>query len=318
METPPATYRQLLPQLPAELRHIVYENTISEEDNPATNTNIPFQQKIYDSSHTTVTLTPIHHGTPNLLALRKAKFLEAHEYHSWLLSSAIELRIGVVFKGNMQTFIQDHWDKKMLAHLKTLAKKHPWVKDVVNYDIQILWTPLAAPRDAKRKANVGAIAKRMVDVLTSLMDVDDKVKREKGGVKTGLHVADYVATTYVFSSQEFGLSTFVKTMDDKLAQTRAVYVAPRAPASWSVDGLPEQFTRAIYYAAADRNLLVEDEGVVEWTDWTRGDLVFKKKEEVGAKGVVTLSLGSQEETFSDWRLAKTIYLAMVEECKRVS
>ncbi|KAF1958834.1 hypothetical protein CC80DRAFT_407988 [Byssothecium circinans] len=289
--------RQILPQLPPELRNLVYQHTTCEGA-PATNTGLPFQEKIFDSSHTTVTIMPVHHGLPNLLALREYNFLEAQEYASYLFVHAVELRISVVFKGNTQHFIQEHWDKKMLAHLKNLAKKYPWIKKVARYDVQILWAPVALPVRAKRKADVGEIAGRMVEVLSSLMDME--VKRKRGDVGVRLLVEDYVAVDYVFSSREMGLAKFFvgEGGGEVKRRSRAVYLAPKAA-----------------LGAVSRRLLEEEKGIVRWTGWTKGDLVFRADFADGERRLVRR--GSEEEGFREaWRLSKRVYLALSLECGR--
>ncbi|KAF9735469.1 hypothetical protein PMIN06_006919 [Paraphaeosphaeria minitans] len=198
-------HRLLLPQLPPELRDLVYTQTITP-DNHATSTGLDFTSKIYDSSHTRVEFIPVHHGNPALLALQRYHFLEGDEYRHFILKTAVQLRIHVVFKGHTNTFVQEHWDKKMAAHLKNLAKRHPWLRKVTQYDIRILWKP-ASWAQSKRKRRVGAIAKRIVEVLTQEMDGEQRAKR--GVVKTDLRIADFVVADHVLKGQTLGLGEFV-------------------------------------------------------------------------------------------------------------
>ncbi|OAG06830.1 uncharacterized protein CC84DRAFT_1063199, partial [Paraphaeosphaeria sporulosa] len=198
-------YRLLLPQLPPELRDMVYTQTVTS-DNHATSAGLDFTSKIYESSHTRVEIIPVHHGNPAMLALQRYHFLEGDEYRHFILKTAVQLRIHVVFKGHTNTFVQEHWDKKMAAHLKNLAKRHPWLRKVAHYDIRILWKP-ASWAPSKRKRRVGAIAKRMVEVLTQELDVEQRVKR--GMVKTDLRIADFVVADHVLKGQTLGLGEFV-------------------------------------------------------------------------------------------------------------
>ncbi|KAF2641697.1 hypothetical protein P280DRAFT_282928 [Massarina eburnea CBS 473.64] len=303
-------HRQIFPQLPPELRNLIYFYTI-REDNVATNIGLPFEHKVYDSSHTTVTIMPVYRGTPHLFALAKYGFLEAQEYRLYLLSSALEFRISVIFKGNTQHFIQEHWDKKMLTHLKNLGKKYSWMKKVTRYDVQILWTPAPMPRvDTKRRVDVGKIAGRMVDVLTG--GSNSEFMKKRGDVKAVLHLKDAVAVHYVFSGREMGLRQFVETTPDAShRQSRAVSIAPKK--SEDAPPLPPQFKHVSQVKANAQQLLIADKGVVEWTDWTEGDLVFRKEQEMGKADAIRS--GTQEERSKDRRLSMPVYLALVEECK---
>ncbi|KAF2440716.1 hypothetical protein P171DRAFT_342385, partial [Karstenula rhodostoma CBS 690.94] len=202
-------YRLLLPQLPPELRDLVYTQTVTE-DNHATSTGLDFTSKIYDSSHTRVEIIPVHYGNPALLALQRYHFLEGGEYQHFILKNAVQLRIHVMFKGHTNTFVQEHWDKKMGAHLKNLAKRYPWLRKVADYDIRILWKP-ASWAPSKKKRRVGAIAKRMVEVLTQEMDADQRASR--GVVKTDLRVADFVVSDHILKGEALGLGEFVWELD---------------------------------------------------------------------------------------------------------
>ncbi|KAL1613013.1 hypothetical protein SLS60_001245 [Paraconiothyrium brasiliense] len=216
-------YRLLLPQLPPELRDLVYTQTVTE-DNQATSTGLDFTSKVYDSSHTRVEITPVHHGHPALLALQQYHFLEGDEYRHFILTNAIQLRIHVLFKGHTNTFVQEHWDKKMTAHLKNLVKRYPWLRKVTNYNVRILWKPVSwAP--SKKKRRLGAIAKRMVEVLTQEIDEDLRVRR--GVVKACFRVADFVVCDHILRGQALGLGEFVWDLEEGNAreQVREVGIA---------------------------------------------------------------------------------------------
>ncbi|KAJ4358479.1 uncharacterized protein N0V89_003063 [Didymosphaeria variabile] len=216
-------YRVLLPQLPPELRDLVYTQTVTE-DNQATSTGLDFTRKVYDASHTRVDITPVHCGNPALLALQQYHFLEGDEYRHFILNNAIQLRIHVLFKGHTNTFVQEHWDKKLTAHLKNLAKRYPWLRKVTDYDVRILWKP-ASWAPSKKKRRIGAIAKRMVEVLTQEMDKDLRMRR--GVVKAGLRVADFVVCDHVLRGQTLGLGEFVWDLEEGSArkQIREVGIA---------------------------------------------------------------------------------------------
>ncbi|KAJ4286470.1 hypothetical protein N0V90_013170 [Kalmusia sp. IMI 367209] len=214
--------RLLLARLPPELRALVYSYTLADGSG-ATNAGLSFQNKTYDLSHTLVELTPVHYGNPNLLALQRYHFLEGEEYAHWILRNGVQLRIKVVFKGHLNTFVQEHWDKKIATHLRNLAKKHPWLHKVTDYDIRIAWNPTAwAP--SKKAKRIGAISKRMIEVLTHEMDADLKARR--GHVKTEFHIADFLVCDYVRKSQVLGLRDIVWGTDLHCAsQIREVSIA---------------------------------------------------------------------------------------------
>lgn len=204
--------RLLFPGLPAELRSIVYSNTICASQ-PATSTGLPFESKTYTFSHTKVVLTPIHHGIPNLLDLKKYHFLEASEYHNYLFNHAIQLRISIHFNGHMHIFVQEHWDQKMSAYLKNLFKKFPFLDKVANYDIQIFWEPNAFTLEKKRR-NVGVIAKRMVEVLTAKLSA--ALKMRKSFVKATLQIEPYVAQDYERERRSLGFADFASFDSDAI------------------------------------------------------------------------------------------------------
>jgi len=195
--------RLIFADLPAELRNIIYTSTITPSQ-PASHAGLPFISKTYTFSHTKVILTPIHHGNPSFLALRRFRFQEASEYHSYLLTNAIQLRISVLFNGHINTFVQEHWDKKIASHLKNLVKKYAWLANVLDYDIRIMWEPKIMV--GKKRRNVGAIADRMVEVLTGMIDAG--LKRKKGVLKVELQIGQGAACDYVRRQQPLGLADF--------------------------------------------------------------------------------------------------------------
>ncbi|KAF2691974.1 hypothetical protein K458DRAFT_259834, partial [Lentithecium fluviatile CBS 122367] len=198
--------RLLFPDIPPELRNLIYANTISPSQ--ATNIGLPFESKTFTLCHTRVVIEPIHHGNPSILALQNYRFQEASEYHSYLLTHAIQLRITVLFNGHMNSFIQEHWDGKMASHLKNLLKKFPWLAKVSDYHFRILWEPVSWVAGKKRR-NFGAITKRMVDALTGMMDGD--LKKKRGFVRAELQIGRGVASDYVSQQQPLGLADFLET-----------------------------------------------------------------------------------------------------------
>ncbi|KAF2255091.1 hypothetical protein BU26DRAFT_448327 [Trematosphaeria pertusa] len=296
---------QLLPALPPELRNLVFAHTISEA-NPATNTGLPFKQKVYDSKQTKVVIVPVHHGNTALLALNEANFSEAEEYLSWLLTNAIELRIAVLFKGDANAFVQEHWDQKIQAHLKNLVKKWPWLGKVVRYDVRIVWEPTAWKR-SKRKKTVGAIAASMVEVLIGAMDGD--LKRKRGVVKAGLHVRDFVAHDYVYHAQELGLKDFLAPKGDAVnTQVREVCIAPDGLGALGPK-LPPHL-RSLPDLNEEKDLLVEEKGIVEWGLCMKGRLLLRREVELG-KAAAKSETG---ECSGQGDPAERTYLVLMKEC----
>ncbi|KAK3216943.1 hypothetical protein GRF29_1g1411748 [Pseudopithomyces chartarum] len=218
--------RLLLPTLPPELRDLIYTQTIPTS-NPATTAGLPFTRKTYDSSHTRVEISPFHNGNPGLLALQHYRYLEGNEYAKWIFANAVTLQITVHFKGHLNTFVQEHWDKKIGAHLKNLAKRNPWLRKVANYEVKIMWMPKESGH-GKKMRRIGAVAGRMVEVLTQQMDENVKVK--KGDVKAGLFVGGWTVLDYRASGQAMGLGEFVWGLNkgSPKMQVREAGVAVRA------------------------------------------------------------------------------------------
>ncbi|KAF1936543.1 hypothetical protein EJ02DRAFT_427428 [Clathrospora elynae] len=277
-----ANTRLLLPELPPELRNEVYAY-LSDTTSLATNVGLPLQLKTFSCKHTAVQICPVHHGSASLLALQKYHFQEACEYNSWLLSNALELRIGVHFKGRVNTFVQSDWNKKMEAHLRKLAKLHPWLKKVSKYDIQILWDSTDGVLKSKNNKRIaGQIPMAMVKTLTQLMEKD--FKRKRGDVNVGLHLDHGYAVGNAMSLTKFGLGHFfsetaseIHGFSRKLTKDakKSPYFNTLPPVSdWPLIAIPA-------VNGEERRLLeVEKGGVVSWADSTRGLLVMRKTDGV--------------------------------------
>ena len=269
-----ATIRTLLPLLPPELRNSVY-SYLAPSPLP-TNTGLPLQLKSYSCKHTLVQFCPVHHGSTALLALQRYAFLEGNEYRTWLLNHGITLRIGVVFKGRVNTFVQEHWDKKIETHLQKLAKQHPWLHKVVKYDIQILWdAPDGVLKSKHNRRNAGQIPRAMVHTLTGLMDGDGRRKRSDVQVK--LRLEHHVAGSAVRSTPRFGLGSFTSlpapgTAAEYARQTIEVWKEPCPKV------LPRKSARLtpVVTKPEEKELLKGKDGPVEWLDWSQGTLVMRK------------------------------------------
>ncbi|KAJ4340097.1 hypothetical protein N0V87_002717 [Didymella glomerata] len=277
--------RTLLPMLPPELRNSVYgylsPSAIS------TNNGLPVQLKSYSCKHTLVQICPIHSGSTALLALQRYGFLEGNEYRTWLLNNAITLRIGVVFRGRVNTFVQEHWDKKIEAHLQKLAKQHPWLKKVTKYDIQILWdAPDGVLKSKHNRRSAGQIPHAMVWTLTGLMD--EGVRKKAGDVQVRLRLEHHVAGVVVRSSPRFGLGSFMTLLPEVTAlkcarQTLEVWKEPCPKI------LPRKSARLtpVVMKVAEKELLNCANGTVDWVGWGPGTLVMSKTEELGKQTCTT-------------------------------
>ncbi|KAF1830966.1 hypothetical protein BDW02DRAFT_572505 [Decorospora gaudefroyi] len=294
--------RLLFPELPPELRNDVYAYLSipqSEYSSKALNTDVPIQLRTFSCKHTTVQLCPVHHGSTGLLALRNYQIQEALEYHSWLLNNALELRIGVYFKGRINTFIQADWDKKMKVHLRKLAKLHPWLRKVAKYDIQILWDATdGALKSKNNKKTAGQVPLNMVKTLTCLVDED--VKRNKGNLQVGLHLDHRFAVENAMSPTKFGLEKFISDQETMLHGfkefateiRKAPYLdmLPRSPYPILLRIVPS-------VSQEEKALLVIEAGTVSWLDWITGQLVAKKTLGTAAEVGRTGSEGSMEADF---------------------
>lgn len=268
--------RTLLPTLPPELRNSIYSYLSTQDINSsATNTGLPLQLKSYSCKHTLIQISPVHSGSPALLALQRYAYLEGHEYRTWLLNHAITLRIGVVFKGRVNTFVQEHWDKKLATHLHKLAKQHPWLKKVASYDIQILWdAPDGVLKSKHNRRSAGLIPRDMVQTLTGLMDAD--VRRKVGDVRVKLRLEHHVAGVAVRSTPRFGLGCFMAlppagTASGCARQTLEVWKEP-CPRI-----LPRKSARLtpVVTKPEEKELLRVREGRVDWFDRGQGTLVMR-------------------------------------------
>jgi hypothetical protein len=289
--------RFLFPDLPAELRNIIYAETTSPSQ-PASQAGLPFTSKTYTFSHTTVTMMPIHRGLPTLLALRKYRFQEAGEYASYLLANALTLRITILFHGHMSTFIQSHWDAKIATHLKNLLKKYPWLAKVVDYNIRIVWEPKLV--SGKKRREIGGIAKRMVEVLTSMADAE--LKRKRGSSKVELQVGVTTACEYVGLGQALGLKEFVRfPQEGWRTQGRKVTISP---AKRILDSSPHSKKHGFGE-------------VEEWECRVAGRLFFETKARSLPNGTVT-----RAETITKPRdgdaLMMGLFPVLIQECPAVA
>lgn len=260
-----ANLRFLLPQLPPELRNEIYGYLSTRDDKSvAINKGLSMKLKEYSSKHTTVQICPVHYGYTSLLALEKYKFQEAHEYFSWLLNNALELRIGVIFKGRVSTFIQADWDKKIAIHLRKLAKQHLWLKKVAKYSIQVIWDSTdGALKSRNKRRTVGQIPKDMVKTLTVLMD--ENVKRRRGDICVRLCLEHRIAVENALSATKIGLADFFLASNESSGcwrLTQGVWKQPYPRDPQILRHSPQVADSSA--ASKERVVLSVEEGLVEW------------------------------------------------------
>ena len=199
------TTRQLFSQLPAELRNEVYAHLSTSTT--ASTQGIPLPLKNYTSAHTSVQICAVHHGSTSLLTLGKYGFLEGEEYRSWLLGKGVEVWVSVHFLGHLNTFVQKDWDAKMLASLRKLGKRYPWLKNVARYRIRIGWEPKLDSLARAPRGVSGEIADQMVKTLIGLQD--PRVREKKGDITVEMCIAPAVQVETGVKNVCLGLETFL-------------------------------------------------------------------------------------------------------------
>lgn len=176
----------------------------------------------YRDSRGTVTITPVHHGNQGLVDLRY-QYTEGAEYHDWLLKNAIQLHVEVITKTQPHAFIMEHWVKKVTTIVKNRVKRHPRMHMVTDYDIRIVWNPSALDVRSTNKRPMGAMARRMVDVLTHVMDAD--VKKKHGTVHAELQISKHYLAAQAHCLDDLGLPSFVLERTEGLReQSREIAV----------------------------------------------------------------------------------------------
>ncbi|UPX13755.1 uncharacterized protein EKO05_0004254 [Ascochyta rabiei] len=298
--------RTFLPMLPPELRNEVYSYLSAHETSTTSNAGLPLQLKSYSCKHTLVQICPVHSGSTGLLALQHYNFLEAHEYQTWLLNNAVTVRLGVVFRGRVNTFVQEHWDKKIETHIHKLAKQHPWLKKVAKYDIQILWdAPDGVLKSKNNRRTAGQIPRAMTRTLTALMDED--TRKSQGGVSVKLRLEHHVAGVAIRSAPRFGLGSFMALATDSgcRSQTMEIWKEPCPRV------LPRKSARLTPVVKHEEKVLLKFEhGRVAWVDRGQGTLVMKK---------IAVSEKTTSASFMDTGIAydsptEFMLLELLEDC----
>jgi hypothetical protein len=302
------TPRLLFPDLPPELRNEVFRYLSGPGLTSAAKVvGLPLKLRTYECKHTIVQICPVHYGSTSLLALQTYGFQEASEYTTWLRNNAIELRIGVFFKGRVNTFVQQDWDNKMETHLRKLAKLHPWLKKVAKYDIQILWSPIdGVMKSRKNKRIAGQIPRDMTTTLTGLVDVS--VKRKKGELKMKLCLEHKTAVETVLSGTRFGFaacfsSPFGGYRRETTELWKEAYVKPQGPEPGSL------LLPLLPVKQEDKSLIEIEKGLIKWTVGAQGHLVMKRYLLDGV--VIGLATGNERE--KDMAVDHVVF-ALLGEC----
>jgi hypothetical protein len=301
---------ELFPNLPPELRNEVYNYlSIPWTKSAASIFGLPLKLKTFECKHTTVEICPVHYGSTGFLALQTYQFPEAREYGSWLLNNAMELRIGVTFHGRVNTFVQQDWNKKMEAHLRKLAKLHPWLRKVSKYDVQIFWSPVdGVLRSKKNKRTTGQISKDLATALTALAGAN--VKREKGELNLKLCLDHKFAAETLISGTRFGFDEFLSSpgtnMDSFKRQTREVWKEPHMKLVEQKAGA--RFLLISPAQSEERNLMTVEDSLVRWTVGIAGHLVVRKHI---IDGRVTGSVAAREQKGA---AADHIAISLAGEC----
>jgi hypothetical protein len=303
------TLPELFPNLPPELRNEVYNYLSIPTASAPSIFGLPFKLKTFECKHTTVEICPVHYGSDGLLALQTHQFPEAREYGSWLLNNAMELRIGVTFKGRVNTFVQQDWDRKMEAHLRKLAKLHPWLKKVVKYDVQILWSPVdGVLKSRKNKRTAGKMAGDLAKALMALVGAD--VKGGKGELNLKLCLDHKFAAETVISGTRFGFDDFLAPGTDMGSfrrQTREVWKEPYMKLVKEKTGA--RFLVIPLAQSEERSLMAVENNLVKWNIGVLGHLVMRKQILDGR--VTGLVAGSEHEKDS---AADHIAISLLGEC----
>ncbi|KAF1841565.1 uncharacterized protein K460DRAFT_291550 [Cucurbitaria berberidis CBS 394.84] len=303
--------RFLFPDLPPELRNEVY-NYLStpDTDSTATNTHLPLQLKNYECKHTDIQICPVHFGSTGLLALQKYQFQEAREYQSWLINNVLELKIGITFKGRVQTFVQADWDKKLVIHLRKLAKQHPWLTKVAKYDIHILWGATdGSLKSRKNKRTTGQIPSEMVKTLMGLMDED--IKRKRGEVNVCLSLGHSLAVGNMLSSTKFGLPDFFSTLPNLDGVKRLVKEVWKGSCLKTTEKAPSfPLILAAPEVQEDLGLLTVDKGLVNWVAQGKGHLVMRKTVVEGSE--LEVNIGDVRQ--AEGRGVDHVLKELLEEC----
>lgn len=301
--------RLLFPDLPPELRNEIYNYLSTTNANAtASLSSLPLKLRTYEDKHTTVQICPVHYGSDGLLELQAYRFGEGREYSSWLLNNAIQLKIGVAFTGRVDTFVQDHWDKKMEAHLRKLARLHPWLTKVAKYDIQILWDPIDSTLKSKKHKKVaGQIPRDMVTTMTALVSGD--LRRTKGNLSVDLHLAYSICKATELSRTPFGYAEFFNSQATEQqafkSQKKEVWMeAPikRLQSSEPVFGfLPNPIAKK-----EETNLLVVDKGYVKWAWDPNSKRIMRKHLVDGVEATVIGGGTEHSDVLLDYVVASSV------------
>jgi hypothetical protein len=295
-----STTHQLFPTLPPELRNEIY--TYLQTSPVPTTHSLPLSLKTFSDKHTTVQIQPVHNGTTSLLALHRHAVQEASEYASWLRDHAVTLRIGVVFKGRLATFVQGDWDRRMEGHLRKLRREVPWLRKVGRWDVSVFFDPVLLGQ-GRGRVEAGGVARGMLRTfLRCGEEVGAGCKKEVNMCVSFEHA---FLVSCVMDGRKLGLNTLFKEKAEDLGveklavEVRMAHTTQREPVVHASPGLvlPPKIP-------GERTLLAVEDGVVRWTDCTSGVLVVKMQDGVVERAEV--GKGEVEGEFLLMRLGEEV------------
>jgi hypothetical protein len=294
--------RLLFPDLPPELRNEIY--TYLSTSTPTT-TSLPLKLKTFSCRHTTIQICPVHYGSTNLLSLSHYNFNESHEYASWLRQNGLQLKIGIIFKGRVNTFVQRDWDKKISAHLRKLVKIYPWLEKVAQYDVRVKWDPMDGALKSKGGKRVaGEIVRDMLAMLMrGMMQAD--VRKKKGDVKVKLGIGHRIAVESVVAGARFGLAEVLSVGGDEVRSKTWEVWKEECKNIAQIEESP-RFVPVLQAKQEEKHLLDVERGVVTWADSVKEQLVVRKRVE---QGELTDLVAGQVDEKSGY-----IFNALVDEC----
>ncbi|KAH7078245.1 hypothetical protein FB567DRAFT_130864 [Paraphoma chrysanthemicola] len=192
--SPSPTTRHLFTHLPPELRNEIFAYLSTATCTPSTS-NLPDKLTPFADAHTTIRIHPVHYGSDALLALQGYGLIEAREYASWVRENAVELQIGIVFKGRIGAFVLEDWAKRVGKYLAKFGKMYPWLAKVRKFDVRIKWDPSDAVLKSRKGRRVaGDVVRGIVETITGMGVKSEGLgeKRAKKDVSVKLCLARHV------------------------------------------------------------------------------------------------------------------------------
>jgi hypothetical protein len=184
-----------------------------------------------------------------------------------------------------------------------------WLKKVVKYDVQILWSPVdGVLKSRKNKRTAGKMARDLAKALMALVGAD--VKGGKGELNLKLCLDHKFAAETVISGTRFGFDDFLAPGTDMGSfrrQTREVWKEPYMKLVKEKTGA--RFLVIPLAQSEERSLMAVENNLVKWNIGVLGHLVMRKQILDGR--VTGLVAGSEHEKDS---AADHIAISLLGEC----